>query len=449
MVVSFPLKKHRNSPATNSPQKHLLVRDPIHGFVRIDRYNFITQLVSTEEFQRLHRISQLGVSRVVYPSATHTRFSHSLGVMRVLERILDNLILLGDIPKDESSHLMKNGMAAALLHDLGHGPLSHCSEAFFRFKHEEISAQLIERPPISDIVEKAEIDPRNIVDILRGTASGSDMLLSQLVSSELDSDRLDYLARDSYFAGVGFGNVDLERIIGLMRIFKGREPLGNHAITPFKGRYSLESYILGRHHMYQAVYFHKATRGAEKLIDKAFQRVKERISRAPSIPDSLEFLDGSNVPTYEEISAMDDHDVFGALRLWQRSRDRILRGLCKRFFQRNLLKAIELDEKQMGAYMTGVDQKLRKLARSHGIDPEYFCPIDLSSETPYKPYSIKPKEDKPSVITNIFLYKEDGEPVEISRVSDVVNSLSKAEYRNRLYMPVEIRNEARNLFKQS
>ena len=437
----FQHKSDGHSP----PKKQLLVRDPIHGFVRLDRFDFVRQIISLEEFQRLHHISQLGVSRFVYPSATHTRFAHSLGAMHVMGRVLDNLALVGSIGKDEFEDLAGVGIAAALLHDIGHGPLSHSSESFFGFKHEAVTVELITRPPIADILDGAGIAPERMVKIIRHTASGSDLLLSQLISSELDVDRLDYLARDSYFSGVGFGNVDLERMVTLLRIFKGTGPLGRHAITPMKGMHSIESYLLGRHLMYQAVYFHKATRGIEKLVGNAFRRARERASHL-SLPNSLGFLDGDGGPTSEEILGMDDHTVFDTLRLWQKSKDSILKDLCKRLFQRNLLKAIEMGGAEMSSYMGGLDVKVRRLASKHRINPDYFCPVDGPSDTPYTVYSIKPPEDESTVTTNIFLYGEDRNPVEISQVSDVVRSLAKTEYRNRLYVPEEIRDDVRHLF---
>src|SRR5262249_10210036 len=150
----------------------------------------------------------------------------------------------------------KTGVAAALLHDIGHGPLSHSSEQYFGFRHEPVSFEIITRPPISDILERNDVDPERVVRVLDHTASGKDTLLSQLISSELDADRLDYLARDSYFTGVGFGNVDLERMISMLRVFRKGGPLKNHAVTLYKGRHAVEDYVLGRHLMYQAVYFH-------------------------------------------------------------------------------------------------------------------------------------------------------------------------------------------------
>src|SRR3989442_1658634 len=296
--------------------KEYIVRDPVHGFVHLDRFDFIKNIVSTPEFQRLRYVSQLGVCSVVYPSATHNRFSHSLGAMHVMQEMLDHLRSIGDIKNDIFDDLLRTGSATALLHDIGHGPLSHASEKFFDFNHESMTAKIITRPPISDILNDGDVEPERIVRILRHIASGPDVLLSQLMSSELDVDRLDYLTRDSYFTGVGFGNIDLERIIAMLRKFRGNGALRNHAITLFKGRHSIESYILGRHLMYQAVYFHKATRGAEKLIGSAFRRAAE-VKRKVLIPDSLEFLESEVSPSLDDVLQMDDHTVFDSIRRWQ------------------------------------------------------------------------------------------------------------------------------------
>ncbi len=429
-----------------SNRKEVVVRDPIHGFIRLDRFPFILKLISTPEFQRLRFISQLGMSCAVYPGAMHNRFAHSLGAMHLMEKTLDHLRAVGDLIGREFTGLLKVGMAAALLHDLGHGPLSHVSEKLFNFRHEAITARIIMREPISQILSEDGVDPKRVVKVLNHTATKRDVLLSQLVSSELDVDRLDYLTRDAFYTGAGFGNVDLDRIITMLRICRSRQ-LENHAITLYKGRYAIESYVLGRHLMYQAVYFHKATRGVEKLIQRAFLRATR--SSSAYIPRDLDFLISSSQPTVDDILGMDDHTVLNTLKQWTKSRNRILSDLCSRIFERRLLKAIELTPKWENAYMTGLDRRFRQLARMHRINPDYYCPIDGPSETPYTTYTIAPKDDKSTVITNIFAYDGEGKPVEISDISDAVGALTKTKYLNRLYMPDEIKNEAERLFMGS
>lgn len=438
------MSSHRRQ---QSNRKEVAVRDPIHGFIRLDRFPFILKLVSTPEFQRLRFISQLGMSCAVYPGAMHNRFAHSLGAMHLMEKTLDHLRAVGDLGSSKFTDLLKVGLAAALLHDLGHGPLSHVSEKLFNFKHEAITARIIMREPISEILSEGGVDAKRVVKVLNHTATKRDVLLSQLVSSELDVDRLDYLTRDAFYTGAGFGNVDLDRITTMLRICRSGE-LENHAITLYKGRYAIESYVLGRHLMYQAVYFHKATRGVEKLIQRAFLRATRSGSKA-SIPRDFDFLNSGNQPTVDDILGMDDHTVLNTLKQWKKSKDRILCDLCSRIFERRLLKAIELTPKWENAYMTGLDKRFSHLARMHGINPDYYCPIDGPSETPYTTYTIAPKDDKSTVITNIFAYNEEDKPVEISDISDAVGALTKTKYLNRLYMPDEIKNEAEKLFKGS
>jgi hypothetical protein len=429
-------------------RKEVIVRDPIHSFVRLDRFPFILKVVSTPQFQRLRHISQLGLSSIVYPAATHNRFAHSLGAMHLMERILDHLHTVGDIEDEAFEDLLRTGTAAALLHDIGHGPLSHVSETAFGFDHEDIGSELISRTSIADILKEDGIDSNRVVNVLNHTVTGKDVLLSQLISSELDVDRLDYLTRDAYFTGVGFGNIDLERIISMLRIFKGSGDLNGHAITLYKGLYSLESYVVSRHLMYKAVYFHKATRGVEKLISNALKRAIER-QPTVDIPERFTFLTKSGAPTFADLSLIDDHTLLNTLRNWESCKDPILAELCSMIFQRRLLKVIELTPARFRSYVGGINEKFEELARSNGIDPEYLCPIDGASETPYTAYSFKPPEDDTTVTTNIFVYDEEGIVKEIAHVSDVVAALAETQYFDRLYMPDQIRNKAEALFRSS
>jgi len=361
-----------------------------------------------------------------------------------METALDSLKRVGGLEHRNFDEFVKVGALVALLHDIGHGPFSHISEKFLGFRHEDISAQVIKQSPISDLLIEDGIEPQRIVNIIQHTASDEDKLLSQLVTSQLDVDRLDYMARDSYFTGVGFGNVDLERMINMLRIFPEAGDLNSHALTVFKGRHSIESYVLGRHLMYQAVYFHKASRGAEKLLINAFRRATE----TKELPDDFNFLYKDAPPTPDKIMNLDDYSVVTVLKNWCNSKDKILADLAQRFCQRRLLKAIELSPKKLNEHLDRI-AKFQQLAKNHGIDPDYLCPIDGPSDTPYTPYSIKSPEDKTTVTQNIFVYDEDGKPVEISQISEVVRSLAKTEYLNRLYVPEDFRARAEDhLFKK-
>jgi len=371
-----------------------------------------------------------------------------------MERILDHFLRVDDIGKNEFEDMLKTGIAAALLHDVGHGPLSHSSEQFFNFKHEdnfkheEISAKVIIQSPISDILDRAGVNPKTLVKIINHTISGRYTLISQLISSELDADRLDYLGRDSYFAGVGFGTIDLERIISMLRVFKGSGILENHAITLNKGKYAVEDYIVGRHLMYEAVYFHKATRGAERLIISAIRRASE-LRQPGLIPPEFQFLENDSAPSADQILAIDDHILFSTLTHWQHATDPLLSDICRRIIERRLLKSIDLTNERFHAYHDGVEKKFLKLAEQHNVNADYLCPIDSWVVTPYKPYIVKPADDQPSVITNIFVNDETGKPTEISQLpdADVIRALTAKKYFDRLYMPEEMKEEAEALFK--
>lgn len=445
--MSGPTETSSALVSSGTSKKEIAVRDPIHGFIRLDRYDFITNIVATPEFQRLRHVCQLGMSPLVYPAATHNRFSHSLGTMHVMEKILDHLVRTKYIEENKDTQLfIKRGLAAALLHDIGHGPLSHSSEKWFGFEHEDITSQIIARPPISEALLNDGIDPKSIVEILRGTTKARDVVLSQLVSSALDADRLDYLMRDAHFTGAGFGRIDLDRIIAMLVVWKKEDFLRDYAITLYKGRFSIESYILGRYLMYEAVYFHKATRSAEKLVSSAFQRAID--IKAIDASGPLEFLVAKKTPSPDQILGTDDHTVFNLLRQWKRHEDKTLADLSRRIYDRQLLKGIELDRDMYRTYYEGVDAKIAELAAKKGFDPNYLCSIDSTSDTPYTYYRPKPPEDKSTIKDSIFIIDQDGLPNEISHLPGVVRALADTVYHDRLYVPEEMKSEVEQLFNK-
>jgi len=340
-----------------------------------------------------------------------------------MEKILDHLVRVGSVEKNQDTEtFVKRGVASALLHDVGHGPFSHSSENWFDFEHEDISAQVISRPPISDILSNDGVDPKSVVEILKGTPKGKDVLLSQMVSSALDADRLDYLIRDAHFTGAGFGRIDLDRIISMLVVWNKPGFLRDYAITLYKGRFSVESYILGRYLMYEAVYFHKATRSAEMLVSSAFQRAID--IGAVKESKSLEFLVAKKTPAADDILCMDDHTVYDLLRKWKAHADGTLADLCTRLYDRRLLKAIELDRDMYRTYYGGVDAKITELATKKGFDANYNCLIDSTSDTPYRYYRPRPPEDRSTVKDSIFIIDQDGEPNEASHLPGVVKALA-------------------------
>lgn len=425
--------------------KETIIRDPIHGFISLSHYDFIKPLVETAYFQRLRRLAQLGVSAYVYPSATHNRLNHSLGAMELFVRLFDHLFK-DSLHEDEVEKMRMLGVTAALLHDTGHGPFSHTTEQVFDFKHVEFSKQIISQAEIKDLLKKQGINYKDVIAVIENKSTGRQAVISQLISSELDVDRLDYLTRDSYFTGAGFGNIDLQRIVRTMVIYDKDGPLKDHAITQYKGKYSLEGYILSRHLMYQGVYFHKATRCVEKLLGAVLARAKELAQDNKfELPEELVFLKEGKQMTLEQHQALDDHVLFSILVRWTKNNDPIIKDLSGRILNRKLFKAIEVEEKDFSK-LYHKDKEIRELLRKNGINDTYYCLLDDPKEQPYKPYKpIRPDEVGISVMTHIFVLKEDGTPEEISDESEVVKALTKHEYRHRLYIPDEFRNEAAKL----
>jgi len=344
---------------------------------------------------------------------------------------------------EDKKFLLQLGCVTMLLHDLGHGPFSHVSEKAFGIEHEDMTANLLDYPEIAGILEKHSLPISRMKNILTGTNPPQDALISQFVSSQLDCDRIDYLLRDAYFAGVGFGNIDLPRIVRMFKVHKENGPWKGLAVSLNKGHYTLESYILSRHLMYQDVYYHKATRGAELLVRKAIKRAAD-IADSSTLPELLHFLAEGREPTVDEMLRLDDHELFSILAKWSKSNDQILSDLSTRFIDRKLLKTIELSHPKLSAWISeDIGPKVNQLAERNGFNPEYYCPVDSHSDTPYEPYT--PGEEQ-SVTTSIFLYDEERKIKEISAVSDVVNALSKTKYNDRLYVPAKIFSEAKDLF---
>jgi len=418
-------------------RKEVFVRDPIHGLIRLDSIPVVKDLVDMSVFQRLRRIQQLGFSSMTYPSATHTRFSHSIGTMNVFRRILNHLMENEDLSPARKTELLKLGCATALLHDIGHGPFSHVSEKPLNFKHETISKQLLDHSEVAEVLDRHHVKRLRIARIISGTVTRFEALIRQFVSSQLDADRLDYLMRDAYFAGVGFGNIDLDRMVNIFEVFHGRSELNGYAVGLGKSRYTIESYIITRHMMYQEVYYHKTTRGCEVLFRKIIDRARMLNERRLRLPPELEFIREPNQVTWEDILPLDDVVVTSAIRQWSKSNDMILADLCKRLLERRLLKAIELTRDEHIEYAEGLNARIDQIVREAGLDPQYYVGIDHSSETPYEPYPLTSPEDRRSPISNVFIYNQRGIPEDVSVHSEVLRALPR-HYNDRLFVPKEL-----------
>ena len=322
--------------------QYKIFNDPVHGFITIPK-GIILQLIDHHYVQRLRRIRQLGLGYLVFPAAEHSRFSHAMGAMELGQRVLKNL-------KEKDTTISKaelNGtLIAILLHDVGHGPLSHTLEHTLikDFNHEMMSLKIMK-------ALNKEFDGALDTAIEIFTNQYPKKFLHQLISSQLDMDRLDYLKRDSFFTGVSEGSVGINRILKTMRVFKG------NVVIEKKGIYAVENYILSRRLMYMQVYLHKTVLSADTLLRKIFERAKFLTDAGDDVavpsstlsyfltrkPSSRKTISDSLMENY---IALDDHDVFISIKNWAKSKDKILNDLSNRFLNRKLFATRFTDRRE-------------------------------------------------------------------------------------------------------
>src|SRR5690606_21126452 len=280
---------------------------------------------------------QLGASYGTYNGAEHSRFGHSLGVLWIMSMILERFAHLGVRLDEEWATVAK---AAALLHDVGHGPFSHALERRLTpgADHEDWTRRILLEPTrVHQVLAKASPDlPAKVAAVISGEHQGP-AFIRDLVSSQLDVDRMDYLLRDSLYTGVTYGTFDLQRLINTLLLD------GDRVVSMAKGIVAIEEYLLARYFMYWQVYLHKTIRSQEVVLSRMWQRAvdlwrEEKLPESEVPPTLVPFLGGE--PTLEEYLAVDDHDLVYAAKLWTRSRDRILADLARRFVERRLLKPV-------------------------------------------------------------------------------------------------------------
>ncbi len=320
--------------------KKKILNDPVYGFITI--YDgLIFDIIEHPYFQRLRRIKQLGMTDFVYPGAHHTRFHHALGAMHLMSIALQNLRSKGHEITDEE---YQGALIAILLHDIGHGPFSHALEHSILSKvpHEEISSIFMQRLN-HDFSGKLDLALKIFNNDYPKT------FLSQLVSSQLDIDRLDYLQRDCYFTGVSEGTIGANRIIKMLDI------IDQKLVVEEKGIYSIENFLNARRLMYWQVYLHKTAISAEQILIQIFTRAKKLAQKGEDIfasPALLSFLKNNvdlvafknQVEHQINFASLDDYDIWGAIKIWQNHSDRVLSNFSKRLLNRKLFK-VKLSEK--------------------------------------------------------------------------------------------------------
>lgn len=383
-----------------------IINDPVHGFIEIPR-GLILDLIDTEVFQRLRRIKQLALSSLVYPGAVHSRFNHCIGAMHLTREALDALITKGvPISKEE----YEATLIAILLHDIGHGPFSHALESVILqgLHHERMSKAIMQH-----LNEQFDGRLSLAIDIFEGKYPRH--FLHQLVSSQLDMDRLDYLKRDSYFTGVVEGLVSASRIIKTLNVRDDR------IVVEVKGIYSVEKFIVARRLMYWQVYLHRAVLAAEYMIVHILKRAKELMYQGKTLwkNEALEFLFQQNSLVRPEITPeiiqryteLDDNDILVAIKEWRKSDDKVLQLLCNNLLQRKLLKA-RMDTEPYTE--EAVLEKQIACAQKYGLSQEEAHYIAFSGEISNSAYL-------PAQSEAIEILFKDGHIESLTEASDMHN----------------------------
>ena len=390
----------------NYNNKKKIINDPVYGFITIPQ-EIIFDVIEHPYFQRLRRINQLGLSHLVYPGAIHTRFHHVIGAMHLMQKAIVTIRRKGhEITEPEERAVL----LAILLHDIGHGPFSHALEhdIVSGVSHEEISSFFIDR------LSKA-FDGELDLTLLIFQNKYPKPFLHQLVSSQLDMDRMDYLNRDSFYSGVSEGVIGSDRIIEMLNVQDG------NLVLEEKGIYSIEKFIVARRLMYWQVYLHKTVVAAEHMLIHVLHRAKELALSGVEIfgsPALLYFLkrnisidDFKNTPaTLDNFAQLDDYDILGAMKVWQFHDDFVLSELSKRLVERNLFK-IKISKEPFSAEKIAEVKKF--VSEKMGLDEHQIDHFVYSDSLTNKAYNIS-KE-------NINLLMKNGSVIDVSEASDNLN----------------------------
>lgn len=406
----FSLKQDRLSEGR-------VFRDPIHNYIHVD-YGIFWKLINTREMQRLRRIHQLGGACQVYHGAEHSRFNHSLGVYEVVRQMCENTALKDQLSEYDEVCVL----CAALLHDVGHGPFSHAFEHIFPVHHEVYTTKIIlGHSEVHDVLksydDKLPHDVASIVD-----KSHPYHLLIQMITSQLDGDRMDFLLRDSYFTGTTYGKFDMNRILRTMRVFD------RQLVFKESGTQAIENYILARYHMYWQVYYHPVSRSYEQLLGAVFLRIKDLYQQGylfqKDISLLIPFLE--NTVTVEDYLRLDESVLQYYLTIFQDEEDTILKDLSYRFLNRHLFKYSDLKTPEQL-------NQLRQLAQEKGYPPRYYILTDDQKQVPYQ-YGMSGDVDEILILKDEHLFP-------LSEVSEVVYAIvhsSRSKSDAKVYYPQEI-----------
>ena len=383
-----------------------IIDDPVFGFIKIPK-GILYGIVEHPLFQRLNRINQLGLAFVVYPGARHTRFQHSLGAFHLMSEAIQNLQQKGQFIFDSEAEAVQ---AAILMHDIGHGPFSHVLEntLIHGISHEEISLMMMEE------INRSVNGQLNLaISIFKGEYPKN--FLHQLISSQLDMDRLDYLRRDSFYTGVTEGNIGSARIIKMLNV------IDDSLVVEQKGIYSLENYLTTRRLMYWQVYLHRTCVAYEKVLVNMLKRAKELIRKGQQVfasPALLYFLENdidaewfaTHPEALQNYSELDDSDIWSAMKAWKHHQDKILSTLATDMLDRKIFKVEVLEEMPTEERLEELKQTIAQKMDIAYEDAHYMMSLNTIQKDMYNV-----DDDKIQI-----LYKN-GEIKDISEASELLN----------------------------
>ena len=384
-----------------------VLKDPVHSYIHI-HYEVIWNCLDSKEFQRLRRIRQLGGDFQVYPTAEHSRFSHSLGVYEIVRRMVTEVkSLCVELTEYEKVCVM----LAGLLHDVGHGPFSHAFEHVTNHSHEEYTTKIIlGNTELNSILRAvSEKLPQDIVSIIQHTHEND--ILNQIVSGQLDADRMDYLLRDSYFTATSYGQFDLERILRTMRVRKTAE--GRKVIVvKYTGIHSVEDYIMARYQMYWQVYYHPVARSYEAVFIQLFNRLKDIFKGDKDYFEDMKvlipFLGKSDV-SVDEYFKLDENSLLYCCSLIQDKEDKIAADLAKRLQNRNLFEYVDYNEENLA--------QIKNMLKESCLDERYYLRVENIEASVYSPYKGR----------KILIEKLNGDIVALEKASTIVESITKGQ----------------------
>lgn len=444
-----------------------LFRDPLYDYISIDKesYPWLLDLINCPEMQRLRYINQLGLSQLTYPGATHSRFSHSLGVLYLMKLCVTHL--KQSYPKKYFKTLDEEALlAAALLHDIGHGPFSHATEELFG-KHEDRTVEIIldKKTCVNKGLRRCDGKlPSKVAALISDSVQDTHIESWQksLISSELDMDRLDYLRRDSLFSGAEYGNFDWFRIIHTMELREKELPNRKKVVFivwPEKSKYAIEEYIFSRFYMYESVYFHHTTRGFECLLKKIIECAQDYYKKKKSFFDT--FLNPMKIlltkaKASERFQSMTDNILTAQLKIWEKQGDETLKDLCTHFLERKVFGWEQISKKKIGFEITTKTNKVRKFLEQKGVESNYYFFEDKTGGKTYKPYKGASEVEDQTSANSIMLYdpkwEREGESGfrEITHVPGLegLKAITETDlYQSKLryYFPKEYENKIKRL----